>query len=143
MCIRDRSSPSCCGEPNQPSNSTGVTNTSTIIGRKHLLSIKYVLGTDTLERVLFESSANPCPYANNTDKRLDRIRCLKGDNGTVNIKDYELTYFEDNGGCSYINRLLLKSVQELSPDGTQFKPPYLFDYNQTAALPSYISTQIV
>lgn len=137
------SNPSCCGNANESSTSTGVTNTSTIIGRKHLMNIKYVLGTDTLERVLFESTANPCPYANNTDKRLNRIRCLKGDNGEVNIKDYELKYYTDGGDdCSTIDRLLLKSVQEKSADGTDSKPPYLFAYNTTATLPHYISTQI-
>ena len=136
------SSPSCCGNANESSTSYGATNTSYIIGRKHLMNIKYVLGADTLERVIFESTANPCPYANNTDKRLDRIRCLKGDNGEVNIKDYELTYFENNSGCSSINRLLLKSVQEKSSDGMDSIPPYAFEYNTAFALPNYISTQI-
>ncbi len=142
------SSPNCCGNANESSTSTGVTNTSTIIGRKHLMNIKYVLGSDTLERVEFESThtIGVCPYANNTDKRLNRIRCLKGENGEVNIKDYELKYYENNGGCSDINRLLLKSVQEKSSDGTETKPPYEFVYNMdfaaTLASQNYISTRI-
>jgi len=138
------SSPNCCGNANESSTSGGSTNTSYIIGRRHLANIKYVLGVDTLERVIFESTSidGVCPYANSTDRRLNRIRCLKGNNGEVNIKDYELKYYEDNGGCSSINRLLLKSVQEKSPDGTETKPPYEFEYNTTSALPNYISNQL-
>jgi len=140
------SMPNCCGNANESSTSTGVTNTSTIIGRKHLMNIKYVLGTDTLERVVFESThtLGVCPYANSTDKRLNRIRCLKGDDGLVNIKDYEFKYYDDHSSydCSSINRLLLKSVQEKSPDGMESKPPYIFDYDTSSPLPSYVSTQI-
>ena len=131
---QNMSSPNCCGNANESSFSGGSTNTSYIIGRKHLQNIKYVLGTDTLERVIFESSFidGVCPYANSTDKRLDRIRCLKGANGEVNIKDYELKYYDNNGGCSDIDRLLLKSVQEKSPDGSEFKEPYVFEWSLKA-----------
>jgi len=137
-------SPNCCGNTNESTTSGGSTNTSFIIGRKHLNNIKYVLGTDTLERVIFESTSidGDCPYANSTDRRLNRIRQLKGSDGLVNFKDFELKYYEDNGGCSSINRLLLKSVQELSPDATETVPPYEFDYDTSLALPPYITNQL-
>lgn len=134
------SSPNCCGNANESSSSGGSTNTTNIIGRKFLKEIKYVLGIDTLERMVFESTAlsNFCPYAGNTDKKLDKIRCLKGDNGEVNIIDFDFTY--DNP-CS-LNRLILEKVQEKSAtDASTFKEPYEFSYN-SQPLPNYISTSL-
>jgi len=137
------STPNCCGDANGSSTSNGVTSTSYIIGRKHLNEIKYVLGIDTLERVLFESTTSPCPYANNTDKKLDRIRCLKGENGEVNIKDYQFSYYTGGGDdCSTLDRLLLRSVQEKSPDGMEVIEPYVFAYDTTLTMPSYVTHQI-
>ena len=131
--------PNCCMSAVNPGFSVGSTNTSNIIGRKHLLNIKYVLGTDTLERVLFEFTDNPCPDAGDTDKKLDRIRCLKGDNGLVNIKDYEFTY---DLNCSAINRLLLTKVQEKSADGLDIIEPHEFTYETQFSFPNYISTSL-
>ena len=59
---------SCCGTIGLSSAAVGSTNTSEVLGRKFLRDIKYVLGTDTLETLLFESSSNSCTHAATTDK---------------------------------------------------------------------------
>jgi len=126
---------SCCGAQNVVNSSVGSTNTMQVLDRKFLENIKYVLGGDTLETLVFESTQATCPHSAPTDKKLDRIRCLKGKDGLANIIDYEFGY-----DCS-TGRLTLKSMQEKSVDGMTVKEPYQFSY-YAGALPEFISTSI-
>lgn len=134
-------SPNCCGTT---SNSTfGLTSTTSISNRKFLTSITYQLNNAILEKVTFESQYlsildnTNCLAEGATDKQLNRIRCFKGDQGTVNILNYDLAY----DYCA-TQRLLLKSVEEKSADGQTCKEPYLFDYNEQLLPKSYVSNSV-
>ena len=113
----------------------GVTSETDIKNRRFLSEIIYVLESDTLERVEFFKSDNPCPYADITSKKLDRIRVKRGDNGNVGILDFDLTYEER---CTS-RRLQLLKVQEWESSNTsrtntslERKEPYEFTYHAGA-----------
>jgi hypothetical protein len=128
-----------CPVENGTSANGGATSETSIKNRRHLKEIIYVLGTDTLERVLFTSVKNNCTYADATSRRLDRIRVQRGEHGAVGILDFDLTYNTTENGTCTEGRLLLQKIQEFqssdlprSNSTIERKEPYVFTYNNGA-----------